>query len=259
MLVLTVQQPWAFAICAGIQDVLNLRTRPRFEVLNPTTLLICASEKPVPNYFERLPDDRNITIKNEKLMGNIPPYEELQYNSIIGYVECTSIVHDADSFWAEQAKYRWENPVYNLTFKNPFLFNDPIPVRSNVHGTYFRVAVKKKELQNSHKVDLKRPFWEGTCLKMPAAESILQSIDDGIEIISYDLCETNVDYFFDPATNQSFPIESIDFIGKDRTLHKEVVSVEIGHYEDEDKEPVLFQGYDPKENRIWEVLSFHIK
>ena len=259
MLALSVTQPWAFAICAGIQDVLNLRTRPRFEVSNPITLLIYARENPVPAYFDRLPDDRNITIKNEKLMGNIPSYEELQYNSIIGYVECTGIVHDADSFWAEQAEYKWENPIYNLTFKNPFLFNEPITVGHRVFGPIFRVAVDKKDLLNSHKANLQRPSLDGTCLKMPAADSILQSIDNGIEIISYDLCETNVDYFFDSATNQSFPIESIDFIGKQRTIHKEVDFLEIGHYEDENNKPIHFLGYDPKEDRIWEVLSFHIK
>ena len=192
-------------------------------------------------------------------MGNVPPYEELQYNAIIGYVECTGIVCDADSFWAEQAEYKWETPVYNLTFKNPFMFNTPIPISHRVYGPFFRVAVNKEALLNCHKVNLMRPYWEGTCLKMPAAECILQSIDDGIEIISYDLCETNEAYFFDPDTNLSFQIDSIDFLGKQRTIHKEVVSVEIGHYEDEDKQPILFRGYDPKENRIWEVISFQIQ
>ena len=259
MLVLSVRQPWAFAICAGIQDVLNLRTRPPFEVSNPITLLICATGHPVPDHFDRLPDDRNITIKTEKLMGNIPLYEELQRNAIIGYVECTGIFRNADSFWAEQAENKWENPVYNLTLKNPYLFNVPIPISHRVYGTFFRVAVDKKELLNSHKVNLMRPHLEGTCLKMPAAESILQSLDDGIEIISYDLCETNVDYFLDPETNRSLPIESIDFIGRQRTIHKEVVSVEIVQYEDEDNKPIHFRGYDSKENTKWEVLSFHIK
>ena len=259
MLVLSVRQPWAYAICAGIQDVLNLSTRPPFEVSSPTTLLICATGHPVPDHFDKLPDDRNITIKNEKLMGNIPPYEELQHNAIIGYVECTGIVHDADSFWAEQTEYKWADPVYNLTFTNPFMFDVPIPISHRVYGLFFRVAVSKKELLNSHKVNLMRPNLEGTCLKMPAADSILQSIDDGIEIVSYDLCETNVDYFIDSVTGQSFPIDSIDFIGKQRTIHKEVVSVEIGHYENEDNEPIHFRGYDPEEGKIWEVLSFHIK
>ena len=259
MLVLSVKQPWAFAICAGIQDVLNLRIRPPFEISTPTTLLICATGHPVSNHFDRLPDDRNISIKNEKLMGNIPPYEELQYNAIIGHVECTGIVCNSDSFWAEQADYKWENPVYNLTLRNPFLFNVPIPINHRAYGTFFRVAVSKKELRNSHKVNLMRPYWEGTCLKMPAAESLLQMIENGIEIISYDLCETTVDFFFDPDTNLSFPIESIDFFGTQRTIHKDVFSVEIGHYEDEDKQPILFRGYDQKENKIWQVISFHIK
>ena len=259
MLVLSVKQPWAFAICAGIQNVLNMRTPPPFKLSDSITVLICAKGSPVPDCFDRIPDDRNITIKNEKLMGNIPPYEELQYNSIIGYVECTGVVQDADSFWAEKTRYEWENPVYNLTFRNPFMFNNPIPVRYKNHGLFFRMALDKETLHNAYKVNLLKPCWEGECLKMPVAESVLRSIEEGMDIISFDLCDTNVDSFFNPATGQSFPIESIDFIGKQRIIHKEVVSVELGHYVDEDNEPIYFRGYDMKESKIWEVIYFHIK
>ena len=177
MLVLSVRQPWAFAICAGIQDVLNLRYRPPSDFSTPITLLICAKGDPVPSHFDCIPDDRNITIKNEKLMRNIPPYEELQYNSIIGYVECTGVTHDADSFWAEKSGYEWEKPVYNLIFQNPFLFNNPIPVRCKNNGLFFRMALDQKELLNAHKVNILKPHRDGICLKMPVEDSVLQSID----------------------------------------------------------------------------------
>lgn len=160
---------------------------------------------------------------------------------------------------AERTKYEWENPVYNLVFQNPFMFNEPIPIRYNNYGTYFRVAMNKKDLLNSHKVHLLRPHWEGTCLKMPAADFVLQEIDNGIDSISFDLCDTNVDYYFDSESGESYPIENIDFIGRERTIHKKVVSVQLGHYVDENKEPVYFRGYDTQEDKIWQVLSYFLE
>lgn len=257
MKVLSVKQPWAYAICAGIQDVFSLRVTPR--ITSPTKLLICATKHPVPDYFDRMPDDRNSTIKNARLMGIIPPYQDLIYNAIIGYVECTEITQNDDSFWAETAQYDWENPTYNMKFQNPFMFDEPIPVRSKNYGIFFNVAISPKDLLKAHKVPLTKPFLDGDCLKMPAALSVLKEIDDGIKSIMYDLCDTSMDFFIDPQTGEPYSVESIDFMGKDRTIHKHVSSIETGHYVDEDDNPVYYQGYDIKENKIWRVITFGIE
>ena len=257
MKVLSVRQPWAYAICAGIQDVFNMHLNPSLTI--PTKLLICATKHPVSDNFEDLPDDRNSTIKNARLMGIVPPYQDLPYDAIIGYVECTGVVQNSDSFWADASGYEWANPVYNLKFQNPFLFDEPIPVRYKTYGLFFNVAMSPKDLLKSHKVNLLKPYLEGTCLKMPAAKSVLQAIDDGWECISYDLCDTSIDYFIDPSTGEPYSADSIDFISEERTIHKHISSIETGHFVDNEDNPIYYRGYDVKENKIYRVISFHIE
>ena len=193
-------------------------------------------------------------------MGIVPPYQDLTYDAIIGYVECTGIVQESDLFWAENKKYEWENPVYNLVFQNPYLFNEPMPVKYHNYGTFFNVAIKKENLLNSYKVSLNKPFWEGTCLKMPAAQSVIQAIEEGITSFSYDLCETSIDYFINPDTGKPFPIESIDFIGAEKVIHKKVVSFKLGYYADEDNNPIHFQGYDDtSDDTIWRIIIYYFE
>ena len=70
MKTLSIQQPWASLVCAGIKDVEN-RTWKAAQV--PGRILIHASSKKVTkNFFAGIPEDLVSFINNEISFGNFP-------------------------------------------------------------------------------------------------------------------------------------------------------------------------------------------
>ena len=98
MKVLSVQQPWASLICAGIKDVEN-RTWKAAKV--PGRILIHASSKKVTrNFFAGIPEQLVSFINNEISFGNFPELDTLPTSAIVGYVTVTGFEEgEVNSIW----------------------------------------------------------------------------------------------------------------------------------------------------------------
>ena len=109
MKVLSIKQPWASLICAGIKDVENRTWKPKN---NPGKILIHASCKKAP--FKQMSEDIKAEIYNAQLWGWIPPIKELPKSAIIGYIELNGFSNDFRSIWAHEQSVKW-------IIKNAFL------------------------------------------------------------------------------------------------------------------------------------------
>ena len=112
MIVITVKQPWAYLIAAGIKDIEN-RTWKCPQKYIGKRILIHASAKPIDKFSQCLTKRQEIDFKNK---SNIPydynknlwVYNHLEYacnhcnGSIIGSVEIVDCVVNHTSIWAEK-------------------------------------------------------------------------------------------------------------------------------------------------------------
>lgn len=128
---ISIKQPWAYLICAGIKDVENRTWATKYR----GRVYIHASAKPVGQYFNEgvfTADQLNYLIQSKKI--NL--IEKVQLSAIIGYVDIVDCVEDHISIWAEHWVLKeWHNGVrggtydqrvYNWVLANPVLFDKPI-------------------------------------------------------------------------------------------------------------------------------------
>lgn len=145
MKTLSIQQPWASLVCAGIKDVEN-RTWKAAQV--PGRILIHASSKKVTkNFYAGIPEALESFIENQISFGNIPELETLPTSAIIGYVTVTGFEEgDVDSVWADAGAIKWK-------LEDAWLFDEPI---LNVKGklNLFDYDLDEDNLPPAHQVQL---------------------------------------------------------------------------------------------------------
>ena len=146
MKTLSIQQPWASLVCAGIKDVENRTWKPA-EV--PGRILIHASSKKVTkNFFASIPEYQSSFINNDITFGNIQELETLPTSAIIGYVTVTGFDDDAmDDIWAAgPGIYKWK-------LEDAWLFDEPI---LNVKGklNLFDYDLDENNLPPAHQLEL---------------------------------------------------------------------------------------------------------
>lgn len=234
MKALSVTQPWASVICSGMKDVEN-RLWQAAEA--PGRILIHATQTKVPSNWEAFPDDYVSVIRNARLMGQIPEYKDMPYGAIIGYVDCYKIVKGSDSFWAQPNSFHW-------CLKDAYLFDEPIPGIKGVRGHLFDVDIDENNLPPAHKVNLPIPEIQGSNLIMPAGEEIMAMVESGVKEVAYELSVFAEQLFFDPNTGNPYPVKTIEFVGKDKTIKKDVEGIEVGNYTDDKNEPIEYIGFD---------------
>ncbi len=120
-MVLTVRQPWAWAICAGHQDVENRDGYTDYQGL----LLIHAGTRSDPLGYPAL-DDRGITV---------PDHED--FGALIGSVTLLDVVPSSSS-------PRWSEGSYAWLLRGGRLFDRPFPQRGRQGLTAAPAAVLKQ-------------------------------------------------------------------------------------------------------------------
>lgn len=172
MKTLSIQQPWASLICAGIKDVEN-RTWKAAE--NPGRILIHASSKKVTkSFFNTLPLEWFISIQQDLAFGNIPTLEKLPTSAIIGYVTVKEFADQTDSPWdGGDGAIKW-------VLEDAYLFDEPI---LNVEGKLhlFDYPLDEDNLPAAHKVELKYPTLKNGLLTIPCNKALFESISEGSE------------------------------------------------------------------------------
>lgn len=203
----------------------------------PGRILIHATKTKVPRNWELCPDDYVATIKDARLMGNIPEYEDMPYGSIIGYVDCYQIVKDSPSFWAQPDSFHW-------CLKDAYLFDEPIPDIKGVRGHLFDVDIDEDNLPPAHKVELKEVSLEDGVITMPASEAVMARVEAGEKEIMYDFSPSLSAMFYNQETGVTTQAESVRFVCGDRVLEKEIDEVIVDCYTDMNGEVVPYYGYD---------------
>ena len=140
MKAITVKQPWAFLICAGVKDVENRTWNTKFR----GRVLIHVSAKPEKRLSVLSKAQYETACKELQSKNLIPTMalEDWDKSAIIGSVEIVDCVQNHPSIWAEKTREvrTWANgtemfipinPVYNWVLANPVLFEKPI---ENVKG-----------------------------------------------------------------------------------------------------------------------------
>lgn len=129
---ISIKQPWAYLICAGIKDVEN-RTWPLPKKYKGERIFIHASGKTDKEPYMLFSDDQINCIGDHRIMDVIGSYG--MTSAIIGHVDIVDCVINYDSIWAEQSDmFRRTHsagivsnpPIYNWVLANPVLFDKPI-------------------------------------------------------------------------------------------------------------------------------------
>lgn len=147
MKTLSIQQPWASLICAGIKDVEN-RTWKAAKV--PGRILIHASSKKVPRtFFNNIPEEMESYISNNVFFGNLAPLNELPTSAIIGYVTVTGFEDSAmDSVWADgPGVIKWK-------LEDAWMFDEPILNVKGKLNLFDYDDIDENNLPPAHQVEL---------------------------------------------------------------------------------------------------------
>lgn len=248
MKALSVSQPWASVLCSGIKDVENRTWQTKGA---PGRILIHATKTKVVSNYEGYPDDYISTIKNARMMGQIPEYKEMPYGSIIGYLDCYQIVKNAESYWAQPDSYHW-------CVRDAYLFDEPIPDITGTRGRLFDVDVDENNLPPAHKVDILVPEWDGDTLVMPASKAVMEMVEKGAKEVMYDLDIFFDGIFCDPETGEPKQAKKVKFTCGDKSVTKDAVAIEIGPYLGPDGKTIVYRGFDGQEVE-WSFLAIVLK
>ena len=147
MKTLSIQQPWASLVCAGIKDVEN-RTWKAAQV--PGRILIHASSKKVTkNFFSGIPEYLEEIINNEISFGNFPELDTLPTSAIIGYVTITGFEDgQMDSLFADgPGIIKWK-------LEDAWMFDEPILNVKGKLNLFDYDEIDENNLPPAHQVSL---------------------------------------------------------------------------------------------------------
>ena len=235
---LSVQQPWASAICTGVKDVENRTWQTKNA---PGRILIHASAKKVPKDFDAMNLDPEMisTMTNLRLFGIMPEYEDMPLSAIIGYVDVTGFDSDNnnDSPWAGANCTHWH-------LENAYLFDEPIKDVKGKLGL-FDYPIDENNLPPAHKVEQNFPILEGEHLTVHVGDRAWQILqEDGTEFC----VDINDPYTIGAICKEDsfelMPISEITFIHGDETMNRKVTNYAWDAFKDADGKDQTYQNED---------------
>ena len=233
---LSVQQPWASAICTGVKDVENRTWQTKNA---PGRILIHASAKKVPKDFDAMNLDPEMisTMANLRLFGIMPEYEDMPLSAIIGYVDVTGFDSDNnnDSPWAGANCTHWH-------LENAYLFDEPIKDVKGKLGL-FDYPIDENNLPPAHKVEQNFPILEGEHLTVHVGDRAWQILqEDGTEFC----VDINDPYTIGAICKEDsfelMPISEITFIHGDETMNRKVTNYAWDAFKDADGKDQTYQN-----------------
>ncbi len=255
MKTLSIRQPWASMICAGIKDVEN-RTWKTKEL--PGRILIHASSAKVTrNFFNKVSEEQESIISNHQFYGNLPQFEDMPTSAIIGYATVEEFVEGmTDSVWdggIDQVKWR---------MKDAWLFDKPIlNVKGKLH--LFDYDLDENNLPPAHQVELAEVCVDEDHpeeLIVPVNENYLKSLDDGeYKGTNIYVTDDNIDILGDEGEYIDLkPFKTICFEGESKIVKYELTDncciFPIVNSE-EDPKPCTIQFHDGTQGQ-WLLAGF---
>lgn len=204
MKVLSVQQPWASLIVAGIKKVENRTWQPK---QLPGRILIHASKKTSLRLMDNEPLEWVQEIFNEQLFGNLPDFADMPSNAIIGYVTVERIDKDNNhSIWA--AGENDDEKLYYWHLTDAYVFDEPIVnVKGKLH--LWEYDIEESNLPQAHKVEVACVTIDGDNINVPLTKADLtnlqpnQSISIELGTLANELCQPEV-YDLKPLKTVTF-------------------------------------------------------
>lgn len=137
MKALTIKQPWAWAILAGLKDIENRTWSTKFR---GRVLVHAGLDKKLDEY------PMNLVFNQDQLDEISKQYNEIElcsrlgpFGAIIGSVEIIDCVQNHPSIWAEKIENspfdRESNPkkIYNFVLANPIKLKEPIKIKGKLN------------------------------------------------------------------------------------------------------------------------------
>lgn len=165
MKAITIKQPWASLIVAGIKDIENRTWKTSFR----GRVLIHAAKTPVKEGLMALNNLQLFALMNranwEQEFSNVPN------GAIIGSVEIVDCVKDHSSRWAEKG-------VWNWVLANPIMFNEPImDVKGKLSFWDYPYGEETKTAKESSvKLLNGKSVWDNYFVRQPTAEDTLNCL-----------------------------------------------------------------------------------
>lgn len=135
MITLSVKQPWAYLLCAGIKDIEN-RTWKLPKKYKGERVLIHASGDKKLNLSTLTREQYNDACDKFEWNGAMKPVDQWSRSAIIGAVKFSDCVINHPSIWAEKSEgvmvgYTFvykegKKPIYNWVVSDAILFVKPI-------------------------------------------------------------------------------------------------------------------------------------
>lgn len=244
---LSIQQPWAQYIAAGIKDVENrswgLKTFPQ-------RVLIHTGKKKQSITLADFPLLWALPIENAEHSGIVPFVEDMPTGAIIGVVDIIGCSVDDKSLAWSQWSDDPEHPMYNLKLANAKLFKEPIMDVKGKQGIFEYPDITEDNLPET--VDIPIISRVGNELFMPLAAEELPSFktmgEEGATL-DYHLLDSNLHLF---ALNtedglEAIPTEYVTLFNEEDKVRTKVKNIEIAFIQDEDGNDIIFEGADGKE------------
>lgn len=188
MKTLSVRQPWASLLCAGVKDVENRTWAPPKELIGKKILIHAGSTKVSKDFFDITPLEWCSEIANATRYGWIPSNDKVPLGKIIGFATLDGYSDSTDSLWdGGEGQVKW-------IFRDPYLFDEPIPAKGMLG--LFDYPLDEENLPSHHKAISFLPHIEGTELVLPIGDDFLEELED-VEGPILDVTMGNVNTFFD--------------------------------------------------------------
>jgi len=253
MKTLSVQQPWASAICTGVKDVENRTWQPKG---GPGRILIHASAKKVPKDF----DEKNLwpemisTMSNLRTFGILPEYEDMPLSAIIGYVDVIGFDNnnDSESPWAGPDCTHWQ-------LSNAYLFDKPILDVKGKLGL-FDYPLDENNLPPAHKIEQNFPELEGDTLIVHLGDKAWKILMEDDTVFCMDI---NDPYVIEAICKEdSFElkeVKEIRFIHATDVIVRKVKNCGWDAYKDADGNDLTYKPDENSPEIIWMYAVYELE
>ena len=138
MKAISIKQPWAYLIAAGIKGIENRTWKCPEKYIGERVLIHASAKQCEIKGLLSTPQQEYVCIK---IPDKLPIQSNIVNGAIIGSVEIVDCVVNHTSIWAEKSQMKCagddvpiefcDKPIYNWVLANPILFDEPI---TNVKG-----------------------------------------------------------------------------------------------------------------------------
>lgn len=255
---LSIQQPWAQYIAAGIKDVENRS----WGLKNfPQRVLIHTGKKKQMDNLDDMPLVWVLPIENAEHLGIVPLIEDMPTGAIIGVVDIVGCTVNAEngSVWSQFSEDP-EHPMYNLMLANAKLFKEPILNVKGKQGIFEYADITEDNLPET--VDIPSITRKGKELFIPMGEEEIKDFKEMDEegfCFDYHLLNDNLDAFAEIKDGElvALPTEYITVFNGDDKVRVKVVDTEISYITDEDGNEIIF-GSPQGEELNWVKIFYSL-